>query len=187
VKRDTLLKLAFSIAFLAALFLVIWIDLATDTKREIEQFIRDYQGILLSIGTLTLISLLTLAAAQITSNSAERRDVFNRRIQAELQIANFRQLWINELRSDLAVVQSGLSNMSSDKDNFETLTAYSRVLMRLNPEEENTKELQRIMKRRTDKEPDYSASEFQSICGKILKSEWGRLKKDLTAAQETTT
>ena len=184
MKKETLLKVTFSVAFLALVFLVIWIDLPAEAKRGIEKAIRTYQGILLSIGTLILISLLGLAASQISSDSAERREKSNRKSTSELKISEYRQVWITEMRSDLSKLASLLLNPGTSDQLREALYLRSKIEMRLNLEEVlaidlNDKMLAMWSKGIGDGFDINSHTKFIAASNVYLKSEWSRLKRDI--------
>jgi len=123
-----------------------------------EQFISEYDGIIISIGTAILIAILGLAAThmanraalqreELAGNAADQREQLanranefrekaNRRVQTELQLAKFRQAWIIEMRDDLSIFARLLFEEKSKENNYKIFELYTKIRIRLNLEAE---------------------------------------------------
>ena len=182
---------------LAPVLFVVLAEFPGNGFQKIEAFVSAYDGTLLSLGTLFLVSTLAVLAAHLSNRSAERRENYNRKIQAALQIAQFRQDWILELRGELAAVQAIMFRVSqtnakvSDAAVEEFTLRINNVFLMLNPLEERTKELRSALAEvgaaLRSTESDHKKSlvrRFEEIAHAILKAEWERLKSDLEAAHD---
>ncbi|WP_135501630.1 hypothetical protein [Roseovarius aestuariivivens] len=178
---------AVSFAFFpfAITIMVFWVSGLTFL--EFEGFIRKYSGTLISLGTLLLVSVLTVFAAHLSSQAAEKTAKNNRRIQAELKVAEFRQKWITDMRNDIAELV-GLSFHSTKEEDFAKAYELSmKIELRLNPTEELAKSvsncLVEVSKKSNDVERYKAISNLVLESRKYLKSEWSRLKYELEQAQ----
>jgi hypothetical protein len=185
----------FKWAMLAVLFALIvtpsWLAVADVFDVSLETFLRENYGVLTSLGTLALVSGLALLTTHLSNRSAERREVHNRRIQAALQIAQFRQSWIEQLRRELASLRAQLT--AAKKENFSTKEAQeklSHAFLMLNANEDKTKELWACVTDFAKAYVDVNAegkssalSKFDDVARALLKEEWDRLKRELEAAQ----
>ncbi|KUJ77680.1 hypothetical protein [Ruegeria profundi] len=159
--------------------------------QKTELFISDHDSTLLSLGTLFLVSSLALLSSHISNKSAERREWYSRRIQASLQMSEFRLKWVEELRSELAQLQTEMSVYNKEASDFKELTLrFRKVFLMLNFEEKNTKDLnqsfQRYVQSLRDADKDKKNAclkEFHRISNRILKEEWKRIKVELEQAQ----
>ncbi len=152
-------------------------------------WIETHQALLVSIG----VPLLTLAVTVITSRASERRAersrIADRALQTELKLVEFRQKWISELRDDFAQFHSltGKRNGVGPADMVGCYTIQCRVVMRMNLEDPNLRQLVDIMARCTDEltsaELGHAHAEFTLCAQRILKTEWDRLKSDLRSVQ----
>ena len=77
----TLLWILIGIMLVAGCFF----RLPAETKNALENFIRGYQGILTSIGTLVLVGVLSFFTTEIANSSASMREIANRRVSSELK------------------------------------------------------------------------------------------------------
>lgn len=156
------------------------------TVQAVEDFSTSYQAILTSIGTLVLVGLLTFITTHISIRSASRREVANRRIAAELKIAEFRQTWINNLRDALADFHSyGTIPNGNPKLEREFYKLGTKIELLMNPEDPDFEELQRYLYGYLDASDKGTMEkyrlnpDFVDLCQRILKREWERLKKEL--------
>jgi hypothetical protein len=161
-----------------------------ETVSGVNNFIGVYQAILTSIGTLILIIALTFITTIVSNESAAKRDISNRKVAAELKIVEFRQKWIDELRSDIAEFLSLTGNdvSSIDLDKLHLLNV--RIQLRLNPNEDATGEMLGIISKilqaiRGDDDRSLTDAQtaMQLLASDILKTEWDRIKSDLKNAQ----
>ena len=109
------------------------VSLPSESKNALENFIRAYQGILTSIGTLGLVGLLAVITTHISNLSASNRDISDRKVSTELKIVEFRQKWIEDFRNDIAEFISS-SGVGLDEVTVSRLQQlHIRIHLRLNP------------------------------------------------------
>jgi site-specific recombinase len=131
-------------------------------------------------------------AARITRQNA----ILAARIEAAKKLADSRQSWINELRSDMAKLESltihtvmkRRKGENYDHLQLEYCELQSRIQLRLNPNDEDYAPLMEIWARFLGENEQgllgTNAAEYSSICQKILKKEWDKLKDDLNKFQD---
>ena len=151
----------------------------------LENWITTHQGIMTSVGILVLVSGLALITTFIANGAARNRLVSEIRTHAELKKSEFRQAWINDQRNDLAALVGASLRLTLD-DPIVTETdasTFARILMRMNPKDEDYKELKELLERHT-----YGLNQGESLVfehslieigQRILKREWEVLKKEL--------
>lgn len=177
------------LAFLP-LFLVVLGSYEGGVLEKFDQFLGAYDGLILSIGTLALVSALATLSTHLSNVSSEKQQRTNRKVSAELKIVEFRQQWINDLRDDISELLS-LSGKPFDSDSLTRWQLLNvRIHLRLNPDEEFS---EIVMTGITDllaaacadnREKIPSAQTNLQISGsRLLKFEWDRLKDDLIKAQ----
>lgn len=165
-----------------------------------------YDAVFLSVGTLFIVSGLAVLSAKISGRSIATVEIENRKHRVEMakvnlksakemKIAEFRQIWINDMRRDVAEyisVTAGdmVAKKFDDKDRLERMSVLSsQIFLRLNPNEKLSEDLgnkiREIAKARRSKDIEALNTllrEFASISREILKGEWKRLKDDLDEA-----
>ena len=175
-------------------------DLAIE---QVNEFILDFYPTILGIGTVVLISFLALLTTVVSIEYSERREASNRRVQAELKIAEFRQIWINELRDDITkyskvLFQHGSKSTFGDAELDEVYTLMTRINLKLNHRENLANELWEKINAAFELACSYQTGDSEAERAKImevsqnamtsaarqfLKNEWDRLKEDLEKAQ----
>lgn len=157
---------------------------------QAEKFIRDYQGILTSIGTLALVSCLAVLQVYMSNRSSELREITNRRTQTELKLSEFRRDWIAEVRDDAAELVSIVYN----KDRKEMVSRLqflaTRICLKLDPTQDVFEEtagvmLNLISKVRRDEPFSSETTKFQLHIANLLDREWASMKAKLESAQAT--
>nr|WP_321250470.1 hypothetical protein [uncultured Ruegeria sp.] len=146
--------------------------------------------------TLVVVPVVTLTVTAIINRSAEKRSAAasleaehraaqERRLQLELsrrmKLADFRQNWLDHLREDFAVILAFVPEYSKkDEAKFaEVNKRIQSVLLRMNPNEDVPKEIfKQLLKLINEKES--IAFELLNLVNLYLKSEWVRLKKELS-------
>jgi hypothetical protein len=166
----------------------------------VSDLIWKYRAIITGIGVLALVSFLALLTTVATNKSAELRERSNRRVLAEIEIAKFRQAWINEMRNDIALFSELTFQDPEDRNPVKEMGLYNKIVLRLNLELKgdgsgNYKEplavdlfYQLGRARTASRTSDVDAEtreqvELNRTAGAYLKNEWTRLKSDLKAAQ----
>jgi hypothetical protein len=144
-------------------------------------------GIVVAVAT----SIATLTASKIASRASRKSaesafDGVTRQIdfQKRAKIAEFRQQWINELRHQMASLQSlGVTPNLQHQFNRRFFEAGTSIELLMNREDPRYAELQDRMyaflyAKSLDEKFSCNAP-FVSVCQDILKTEWEVLKKDL--------
>ncbi|MCW9043756.1 MAG: hypothetical protein OQK05_10475 [Pseudopelagicola sp.] len=166
---------------------------------EFENFVKRYSGTIISLGTLALVSLLALLTSHISNKAADRRDALAaeashqrealiQRVQSELQVSQFRQAWISEMRDDIIEYSSLAFHRKGVDDITRMFALRAKIEMRLNTEEPLARELSKNLneafrKAKSDEEIGAVLGEVTSSGRAYLKAEWARLKDDLRKAQ----
>lgn len=163
-----------------------------DFPTKMHCLISTHDSLILSIGTLSLVSCLALFTTYVSSVSSERRDVYNRRIQAELQIARFRQDWINAMHRDLSDIYKLMVNerTSAEFEIDELAKLVFAIQARLNRDNPPAKAVWdqldiyfRVSRNKEDELYLNFLASFPLVVNEFLKVEWDRLKADLQNAQ----
>jgi hypothetical protein len=137
-----------------------------------------------------LIPLVSAAAAAASSrystNRALRTEHKKIKLEGALKIANFRQDWINTLRDSMAEYQSyGILPGSDPTKEREFYRLGTKIELLMNPGDPDYPALQKLMyaflySAEGDVTEKYgNNAEYVSICQKILKREWDRLRQDI--------
>lgn len=130
------------------------------------------------------IPLLTLLVTWKTNLAAEKRATEQRNIERklaqELKLVEFRQAWINDLRSAFSQLHGTITEKPVNVSKIAELT--SRITLLMNPNDEDHQELQDVLTallvdRKVSATPPLAKSKI--IGQRILKREWERLKSDL--------
>ncbi len=177
-----------TIGMITAPTLVALTDYPGTWIQRLEGLIRDHNGLIISLGTIFLILGLTVWTTSLVNASAEARESSNRRVQAELKISDFRQIWINEPRDDLSKFISRI--LWSEGEQAEIEEIGSRIVLRMNMNEELAKNLGSAIHRLAntsspippDEKPQ-AIADFYQHSREYLKSEWDTLKRNLLQAQ----
>ncbi|AXT27597.1 hypothetical protein D1823_14035 [Ruegeria sp. AD91A] len=155
--------------------------------QKFESAVSEFDGTIISLGTLFLVSGLALLTTHLSNRSSEKREAANRLISTEMKIAEMRKKWIDDLRDDLAVFSSLVSTESGPESMREEVELASRILLRLNPKDPNYDSLREHLKSASGEfgaeDPDMSELvALREVSQKILKHEWERLKHDIKNA-----
>lgn len=148
-------------------------------------------GILIAIvsSVATLIaSKIASKATQTSAESALAGITSQIEFQARVKIAEFRQAWINELRQQMATLQSlGVTPNAQHQLDQEFYKAGTTIELLMNRDDPNYESLDLLMykflKAETIKEKFACNAPFVKLCQDILKTEWEILKKDLQQFQ----
>ncbi|MEM1197517.1 MAG: hypothetical protein AAGH57_15550 [Pseudomonadota bacterium] len=106
------------------------------------------------------------------------------KLSSNIQLAKFRQAWIDGLREDMAKFQSfGVTPELDQRTKREFYELGTRIELRLNPDDEDFTELHDAMYEFLDASniaQKYSANpRFVAVCQRILKKEWDVLKGEV--------
>lgn len=150
------------------------------------------------LATLVIIPLVSMVLAALSARYAAKRAIASERAvrvhQSAIEIAGYRQAWIDGLRNDLAEF-TGLTTMSfNGTPPSEIIERASilvfRIRMRMNKDDPDYQELVSqlnfslagFLQVQVDSSP--SGRPLCIIAQSILKREWERLKKDLREADQ---
>ena len=150
-----------------------------------------------------IVSLISAVIALFSAWRANKIAEKNLATSAEMQLIQFREKWIQTLREKMVEYISIYSTGQTGDNALKSLDAAANsILLMMNPEDDLYKELKNqlavgiiktVTKRKQtdnanlsekvklqveDKE-HFNANVLLSICQKILKKEWDRLKSDL--------
>ncbi len=183
---------------MGSLFLLFLLDHHSISFVGLNKFIFEYRAVILSLGTVLLISVLALSTTLLASKYADQRELSNRRIQSELKLSEFRQKWIDELRADLArliSITTAISGTakSTDERKLAILEMYeidSRIRLRLNPFEAEAQIIEQtviqLVNSATLSEGDEgfkatikNREMLANLSSRYLKNEWDVLRENL--------
>lgn len=174
-------------------FIVVLGEFEGTFLERLELIISKYDGTLISLGTLFLVSGLALLTTHLANTSAAKREEYNRRIQAELKLAEFRQTWINDLRNNIAEYVSHVGftrDLQQNVDSEKVGNIAARVELLMNAQDPNLKPLRKAMATlynasiSKDESSSEAMAELTHVGQEILKTEWDRLKKDLASIKD---
>lgn len=189
----TLAVLFFLLAGVAFLpvFLVALGEYNGSFAERIEAFIGANDSLIVSIGTLALVSALALLTTFLANSSAEKREKSSQSVQTELKIAEFRKEWIGSFRDDLS--RYGLLIFIPKKkaeEERERLQLEMKLNMRLNLDEPLAKELKQAMLHAKkvgsgsdDAKKNKALKRFIEAGNTFLRHEWRRLIGDIQEAR----
>jgi phosphate/sulfate permease len=151
--------------------------------------------LLISLVLSPIISLIIAAvAAWYSAKRAIASERFGRMHQSALEIAKYRQAWIDGLRDDLAEF-AGVTSIARvgvlPADKAERVAVLSmRIRMRMNRVDQDYQDLVSTLANDTErfflgtKEQQVSTKPLVYVAQQILKREWERLKSDLRGADQ---
>lgn len=155
-----------------------------DFASATNQWITDHKELV----TVLAVPAITFFVTRLLNASSERRAVQERVLERELarriKVAEFRQVWINELREDLAELASRSVNLeTAGSDGIKAINRrLASIRLRLNTNESSANELLEIINKIFQSKSDPHGS-FQTDLVKhgqaYLKTEWDRLKREL--------
>jgi hypothetical protein len=147
----------------------------------IDSWIADHLTLVVSLGVPILTVLVTVLVSYLTIKANTQAQSRQRKLEHQLKLADFRQAWIDDMRTDLALYTARTWSASLNQGveaEKERVTAQARILMRMNANDPDYAALVRSLSNPVaDREADRKAL-FQIGQG-ILKREWERLKADL--------
>lgn len=156
---------------------------------KVEKLVSDFDGILVSLGTLFLVSALALLTTLIANKFADRRELANRQTATQLKIAEFRRAWIEGFRNELSeFISLATEGRTDDQAAARSIAKMSSVLMRINEDDPLLPEIENSMSQcLLEKDPDRLANHQAELMMKgrvILKNEWFKLKNQSGAHNE---
>ena len=160
---------------------------------EINSWLNSNQLLVFSILLPLISSAVAFYSARYSTKLALSNSRIDRNLQKELKLADFRQLWINDFRDDIAALQGYVlahSHVPSDEFGKEVGKIIARIQMRLHKDDPDREAMNSSLKKLISEAQGKKVDEAEALTivgQRILKREWERLKKDLEAANGTTT
>lgn len=164
-----------------------------DFAADLNSLIKNYNAVIMSLGALFLVPAISIISTIVAGGIGDRRDRSNREFQSVIQVSEFRQVWINDLRSDFSEFTTLLyaSRPMRDDEGRRLQLLFNRIIMRMNHSDRDFKELLEKMTystqcmggSRSEKELPAYRTRLLELMPSILKREWERLKSDLEAVQ----
>lgn len=138
-----------------------------------------------SLATL-VASRIAFQASHSNANSALEGITYQIDFQTRAKIAEFRQAWINELRSQMSILQSyGVTPDLDHQNSREFYAAGTHIELLLDRNDPRYQELQNRMYAflaAKTLEQKFACNEpYIRVCQDVLKTEWEVLKKELAA------
>jgi uncharacterized protein YpmS len=123
--------------------------------------------------------------AELTAEIARANAVLSARLTSTVKLAEFRQIWINELRADMAEFHSAIIVSRIDHKLLQKwLGLEASILLRINPKDVNHDNLSMAMynlrSAKDAKDAGRISNEYLGVCQIILKNEWDVLKSELS-------
>lgn len=156
------------------------------TLVDISQWLEDHRLLVISVVVPLFSALVAALAAWYSTRRTLKTEQEKMQLQTKLKVNEFRQNWINDLRDTMAEFQSYA--ISPDADPAQEREFYrlgTKVELLMNPRDPDFEELQELMyaflhTSTGDINDKYSHNTpYVSLCQRILKREWERLKSDL--------
>jgi len=195
VKADFILAFVFVLLGMMSVLPLIVVTLANIDGigfEKVSSLFKKHDSVILSLGTIFLISGLGLFTTNLASKWADVRERSNRSVQAILKLSEFRQDWIKEMRDDIAeLIQL---SFQGEPECFDRLVSLStKIKMRLNLDEElalnvltKMNELSESVRKKDSDLLAASVSDLTEAAGLYLKNEWRELKRRVRLSQNPT-
>ena len=195
MKADFILAFVFVLLGMMSVLPLIVVTLANIDGigfEKVSSLFKKHDSVILSLGTIFLISGLGLFTTNLASKWADVRERSNRSVQAILKLSEFRQDWIKEMRDDIAeLIQL---SFQGEPECFDRLVSLStKIKMRLNLDEElalnvltKMNELSESVRKKDSDLLAASVSDLTEAAGLYLKNEWRELKRRVRLSQNPT-
>lgn len=137
-----------------------------------------------SRGNTTLTNNINREAARLGAEQARQNARLAAQLQANLKLAEMRQVWINNLRDDMAAFQArGVTPGNSQEQDLEFYRLGTRIelfMNRADPDYEALSQaLYAFLGAKTLEEKYAANPRYVAICQRILKREWDVLKAEI--------
>ncbi|WP_127112884.1 hypothetical protein [Shimia sediminis] len=160
---------------------------------EIDSWIKTHQALVATIAVPLLTLAITTVSGRASDKRAQQSKRSDRELQKEMQIAEFRLRWIEELRVLLADYNALLSSFEFDAQDYQRLTfLMSKFQLMVNPADPDVGKLISAMSEAlgqlNEDEPEITGEMHMNICTlgqQFLKKEWERLKIDVEQVDGT--
>jgi hypothetical protein len=148
-------------------------------------FIERNQALIVLVGIPLLTMWVTQRSAEAAAIRASHAALVDRKLRSEMRIAEFRQVWINELRASGVEIARVCSGRPTAESRQELMGLVTRAELMMNPQDQDYPRLQEIFeKMRAGDNSDVSGN-LRDVFQSILKREWDRLKDDLAKVEKT--
>jgi hypothetical protein len=163
-----------------------------DALDTLNTWVANHKELLTLIGVPLLTFLITTVVNRASERRASKERQLERDLARELKLSEYRQMWIDNLREELATLAAMLPARDPAME-VEANSKLASMLLRMNPNEgPSQKVYQDLMKLKGACEK--SPPSFDDIDDKylallnssniLLKAEWDRVKRDLSKASE---
>lgn len=157
-------------------------------------WIQEHQALVVAVGIPILTTVVAGLLSLITNRSTLSAQKRQRFLEKEIKMAEFRQVWINDLRVSFAKFASLDTKVHFDAtqpDLIEMVEVGSLILMRMNRQDPDYEQVARNVERAIDRttsagrdspsilEKYKDVEPIVIVAQRILKREWERLKHDL--------
>ena len=154
------------------------------------EFLNTHQWVVTAVIVPILSALIGVLSAWITSRRLKKNEDKRRPFEGMLKIAEFRQQWINKLRSSMAEFQSyGILPNLDPTTEREFYKLGTEIELLMNPNDKDYCALKDSLYSFLSSAKGSVIEKYKNnpryieICQKILKREWERLKTDLERVQ----
>ncbi|CAO1653411.1 hypothetical protein [Parasphingorhabdus sp. NYA22] len=143
----------------------------------------------ISAENASLAASISRENASLAAEISKQNEKLRANLQSNVKLAEFRQNWINDLRTDMAKINSiGVTPSADHSKNLDFYDLMARIQLRMNPEDENYEDLNDCLYDLLNKsvEEKYGASpKFIHVSQKILKREWDTLKAEIESVSSS--
>lgn len=150
---------------------------------KIDSWVADHLTLVVSVGVPILTVLVTVLVSYLTIKANTKAQSRQRKLEHQLKLADFRQAWIDDMRTDLALYTARTWSPSLNEGveaEKERVMAQARILMRMNPNDPDYDAMKKSIGNPVA-DPEAERKALFQIGQGILKREWERLKADLNA------
>jgi hypothetical protein len=149
----------------------------------VNAWIFDHQPLVISVVVPLLTLFVTQRAGKFSERSSARVKLIERRLQSEMRIAEFRQVWINDLRSCAVEIARNCSGSPSTQSLQDLMGLITRAELLVNPKDKDYPRLREIFDRMRAGDRSDATGNLREVFQSILKREWDRLKDDLAKVE----
>jgi hypothetical protein len=164
------------------------------SSSPLNSFLLKNNDALLSIGTLFLISFLAILQVHISNVSSETREKSNRKTQVEMKLAEFRNIWVSDLRDQASELFSLVVTAKNSEKMPQIRKLSTSIHLKFDPKQPEFGIVADLISKligtavydsnSTDERAiDKARSEFQIGMALILDEEWAKMKRALEEAQ----
>ena len=151
----------------------------------VSDFITRNQGVIVLVGIPLLTMWVTQKSSEASASRASHAALIDRKLRSEMRIAEFRQTWINELRTVAVEIARACSEPIPTAGRYQELvTLTTRAELMMNPADKDDQRLHEIFERLRAQDISDVPRNLTDVFQSILKREWDRLKDDLARVEK---